>query len=301
MAFLTLQNTKILGVIGSTRVEAGVGYGKSTIVKNVVDTLPLKVVIGSLEVTPNININVTNLNMANRIQYKHFLNQSDYGITFKCEVIINKNEMWHSDSWGRFLMMSSKEYNKQMKEVHAVVDNHKTDFKVINVLKSWIRNMYPVKVVTKAIDVPNGTYIITGNSSRKQVYENYTIWTLEFTTFNPLNLAVYKNNNTAIKKALAKKKNSKSKAANKAKFKKCKLSSLKYSKKKKTVACVKYMQKILYNKGCLKKKSQIDGWYGKVTCKAVRKFQTDFKKKYKLKVTSGTKVDKATFNAMCKV
>ena len=61
------------------------------------------------------------------------------------------------------------------------------------------------------------------------------------------------------------------------------------------------MQAILYKKGCLETKSQIDGWYGKVTCKAVRKFQTKYKKKYKLKVTSGTKIDKATFNAMCKV
>ena len=116
-----------------------------------------------------------------------------------------------------------------------------------------------------------------------------------------MNLAVYKNNNTAIKKALAKKKSSKSKSSNKSKFKKCKLSSLKYSKKKKTVTCVKYMQEILYKKGCLKTKSQIDGWYGKVTAGAVTQFQKKYSKKYKLKVTSGTKVDKATFNAMCKV
>lgn len=300
MAFLTLQNTNILRVIGSTRVEGGVGYGKSTIVKNVVNKLPLKVVIGSLEVTPNVNINVTDLNIVNNIQYKHFLNQSDYGITFKCDVIIGKHEMWKSDSWGRFLMMRSAEYKKQLKQ-GAAFDNHRTKFRVVNVLKTWIKNMYPLKVVTEAIDVPNGLYVITGNSKRKQVYEGYTVWTLEFTTFNPLNLAVYKNNNTAIKNALAKKKKAKSKASNKSKFKKCKLSSLKYSKKQKTVACVKYMQAILYKKGCLETKSQIDGWYGKVTCKAVRKFQTKYKKKYKLKVTSGTKIDKATFNAMCKV
>lgn len=295
MAFLTLENTYIYRTIGKTRVEGGVG-GKQTIIKNV-DRLPLKVVIGSLEVTPNVNINVTDLNFANNIQYKHFLNNSDYGITFKVDVIIGKNEMWRSESWGLFLMMRTKEYQDTLKKQGAIVDNHRSKFRVVNVLKTWIKNMHPLKVVTKAIDVPNGLYIITGNSTRKQVYENYTVWSLEFTTFNPLNLAVYKNNNLAIKKALAKK----STASNKAKFKKCKLSSLKYSKKKKTVDCVKYMQKILFKKGCLKSKSQIDGWYGKATCKAVRKFQTDFKKKYKLKVTSGKSVDKATFNAMCKV
>ena len=292
MTFLTLQNTNILKVIGSTRVESGLGHGKSTVVKNVVDKLPLKVVIGSLEVTPNININVTDLNRvldSNRgdvVQYKHFLNNSDYGITFKCDVIIGKNEVWHSDSWGRYLMMRSAAYKKQLKK-GAVVDNHRDEFKVINILKNWIKNMFPLKVVTEAIDVPNGLYIITGNPSRKQVYADYTIWSLEFTTFNPLNLAVYKNNNTAIKKALAKKKSSKSKSSNKSKFKKCKLSSLKYSKKKKTVTCVKYMQEILYKKGCLKTKSQIDGWYGKVTAGAVTQFQKKYSKKYKLKVTSG--------------
>ena len=71
MAFLTLENTYIYRTIGKTRVEGGVG-GKQTIIKNV-DRLPLKVVIGSLEVTPNVNINVTDLNFANNIQYKHFL------------------------------------------------------------------------------------------------------------------------------------------------------------------------------------------------------------------------------------
>ena len=276
------------GVVGSS--------GKQTLIKNV-DRLPLKVVIGSLEVTPNVNINVTDLNFANNIQYKHFLNNSDYGITFKVDVIIGKNEMWRSESWGLFLMMRTKKYQDTLKKQGAIVDNHRSKFRVVNVLKTWIKNMHPLKVVTKAIDVPNGLYIITGNSTRKQVYENYTVWSLEFTTFNPLNLAVYKNNNLAIKKALAKK----STASNKAKFKKCKLSSLKYSKKKKTVDCVKYMQKILFKKGCLKSKSQIDGWYGKATCKAVRKFQDMYKKKYKLKVTSGKSVDKATFKAMCKV
>ena len=301
MAFLTLENTYIYRTIGKTRMEGGVGgvvgsSGKQTLIKNV-DRLPLKVVIGSLEVTPNVNINVTDLNFANNIQYKHFLNNSDYGITFKVDVIIGKNEMWRSESWGLFLMMRTKKYQDTLKKQGAIVDNHRSKFRVVNVLKTWIKNMHPLKVVTKAIDVPNGLYIITGNSTRKQVYENYTVWSLEFTTFNPLNLAVYKNNNLAIKKALAKK----STASNKAKFKKCKLSSLKYSKKKKTVDCVKYMQKILFKKGCLKSKSQIDGWYGKATCKAVRKFQDMYKKKYKLKVTSGKSVDKATFKAMCKV
>lgn len=249
--------------------------------------LPLNVVQSSgVEVTPRVNINVTDLNKKGSVLYKHFYNNTGNDITFKIDVIIKRGERWKCDLYTMYK-------GKSISDVKS--------WAVTTILKEWIRNSAPLYVVCDAIDIPNGNYIITGNSSRKQTYDNTTVWTLEFTTFNPLNLAVYKNNNTAIKKALSKKKKAKSKASNKSKFKKCKLSSLKYSKKKKTVACVKYMQAILYKKGCLETKSQIDGWYGKVTCKAVRKFQTKYKKKYKLKVTSGTKVDKATFNAMCKV
>lgn len=303
MSFLTLENVKISETLSPYTMEAGLGFGKTTKVKRVIEQLPLKVVMGSLEVTPNININVTDLNKSSdgHTLYKHFLNQSDYGITFKCDVIIGKDDWWYSDAWGEFRLVKSKEYKESMKKYGAASGNHDTEFKVLNVLRVWVKNMYPVKVVSKAIDVPNGVYIITKNPTRKQEYENYTTWTLEFTTYDPLNLAVYKNNNTAIKKAIANQKKAKQKSSANATFKKCKLSTLKYSKKQKTVTCVKYMQAILYKKGCLKKKSQIDGWYGKVTCGAVRQFQNMYKKKFKLKVTSGTKVDKATFNAMCKV
>ena len=58
------------------------------------------------------------------------------------------------------------------------------------------------------------------------------------------------------------------------------------------------MQNILYSKGCLKKKN-IDGWYGKTTKSAVKKFQKKYAKKYKLKKTG--KVDKATFKALYSV
>ena len=56
------------------------------------------------------------------------------------------------------------------------------------------------------------------------------------------------------------------------------------------------MQQLLYNYGCLSKKSYIDGWYGKVTVEAVKKFQKKYKTKYKLKVNG--KVDKSTWKAL---
>ena len=217
-------------------------------------------------------------------------------------MIIGKDDKWHSDSWGIYKLKISESYKKQLKK-GAAVDNHKSDFKVIDVLKQWIKNMHPVKVVTKAIDIPNGTYIITKNPKRKQDLHSHTVWELEFTTFNAMNLALYKTSTSrikqAIKKANKKAKTGKSASTYKSKLKKCKLKEMKYSKKQKKVKCVEYMQTVLYKKGFLKSKNQIDGWYGKVTVGAVKEFQKTYKKKYKLKPNG--KMDSATLNAMCKV
>ena len=167
MSFLTLQNAHIFDVIGTYELRAGVGYGKTTRVNYVLDKLPLKVVIGSIEVTPNINIKITDLNKQSGRIYKNFHNKSDYSITFKCDVIIGKDDMWHSESWGIYKLETSKSYKEQLKK-GAAVRNYDSDFKVLDVLKNWITNMHPVKVVTDAIDVPNGTYIISKNPKRKQ-------------------------------------------------------------------------------------------------------------------------------------
>ena len=117
------------------------------------------------------------------------------------------------------------------------------------------------------------------------------------TTTSGITKAIKKAND---KKASAKKAKAKTKTKQttgyKAKLKKCDYKVLKYSKKKKTVNCVKIMQQLLYNYGCLDKKSYIDGWYGKITVKAVKKFQKKYKTKYKLKETG--KVDKSTWKAL---
>ena len=240
--------------------------------------IPLKIVQSKgIEVSPDLNIEITNLNkdISSNILYKHFFNQGYGGITFKIEVIIHKDER-HGEESGPL---------------------------VIDVLSNIISNMIPVMVITDAIDVPDGAYIIKGNSSRKQDFKEYTVWTLEFITYNSLNSVKYTNNNAEVQKSLknyqiAKKKAvAKSKATTKSKLSKCKLTYLKYSSKKKKIACVKYMQLILYKKGYLTK-SQVDGWFGKKTTLALKKFQKKYKKKYKLKVTG--KVDKATLNALVK-
>jgi len=231
--------------------------------------ISLKVVQGNgVDVTPDLNITVNNLNAGN----KHFLNNGYGGITFKIDVIINKNDKFGNSS-------------------------------VTDKLHEWITTMTPLYVVTEAIDIKNGRYIISKNSNRKQSYKDNTVWTLEFIEFKGINITKFKNDNKYInkaksnyKKAKAKAKKASENATNKKKLKKCKVSNLKYGAKKSN--CVKYMQKVLNNKGFLKKK-QIDGHFGKNTKNALKKFQKKYKKKYKLKENG--KVDKATLKALISV
>ena len=241
--------------------------------------MPLKIVQDKgIEVIPDVNITVTDLNKdsSKNLLYKHFFNQGYGGITFKIEIIIHKTER-HGGELGP--------YKK-------------------DVLSNIIANMTPVMVITDAIDIPDGAYIIKDNSSRKQDFKEYTVWNLEFMTYNALKSVKYANDNKEIQKALKNYQKAKKKAAAKAKasainskLSKCKLKDLKYSKKKKTTKCVKYMQQVLQKKGYLKK-NQVDGWFGATTKNALKKFQKKYKKKYKLKVDG--KVDKNTLKALVK-
>lgn len=242
-----------------------------------------------VEVAPDMNVNVTDLNTVNNTLYKHFYNKGYGGITFTVNVIIHK-----SDYFMGYLTKKTK--NKVTRKPHSI--------RVVTALTYFIKNMTPLSVVSKAIDVPNGTYIITANSSRKQSFPNYTIWSLEFTTYNPITTYVYKNNNArvlaALKQASKKQgnKNTKSSSTNNAKLGQGCLKQLVYSKNKKTNNCISLMQNVLYKKGFLTK-AQVDGWFGPVTANAVKKFQQKYQKSYKLKVTG--KVDSATLNCMMKV
>lgn len=252
--------------------------------------LSLKVMQGDVNVTPDANIVSTELNRGAKgnILYKHFLNKGDGGITVKVSVVIHKDETYN-------------------------------DFLVTDVINSILLAGAVVNIVTDAIDVPDGRYIILKNPSRKQSHANYTIWELDFMTYHGITSVVYKNDNAKVKTALANakkandkakakaaaakkkqttaKKTTKSSTSYKTKFKKCKYSTLKYSKKKKVVECVKYLQQILkknkYYTGA------VDGWYGSMTVTAVQKFQKKYKKKYGLP-TNG-KINKKTFDALCKV
>ena len=258
---------------------------------NVSDYLHLRVDQSKgIDTIPDMAINITDLNKSGNTLYKQFFNNGYGGITFKATIIIKKEDKWN---------------NKLVKDV----------------LHNWFINMSPIAVVTDALDVPDGQYIISKNPTRKQTFIDSTVWELEFTTYTPLRLYKYKNDNSAVLKALkkakqAQKSKSKKRTVN-VNLSKCDYKVLVYSKKKKSVKCVKYMQQILYKRGFLKKK-QVDGWFGKKTKAAVKKFQKDYNKKHKItiNVKSGQKlptgkkllskrlnvtgkVDKATWKALC--
>lgn len=252
--------------------------------------IPLRVIRSNgFDVTPDYNVVVTDLNKgSDGFIYKKFYNKGFGGISFKINILLKRDETWHSSVYRQYKGYDTDEHN------------------VLTVLKEIMRTMTPVKVVTDAIDIPNGNYIITKNPSRKQTTDNSTVWELEFTTYRPLSQVAYKNDNTRVKKAIKsatakkvtpKKNTAKKKTTTASKFSKCKLKVLVYSKKKKTNDCVKQMQTILKNKGFYTGK--LDGWFGSMTTSAVKKFQQKYKKKYSLKATG--KVDKKTFEALQKV
>ena len=264
---------------------------KSNVGVDVNDYLHLRVDQSKgIDTIPNMNINITDLNKSGDILYKQFFNNGYGGITFKATIIIKKTDKWNEKA-------------------------------VKDVLHDWFIHMSPIAVVTDAIDVPDGQYIISKNPNRKQTFIDSTVWELEFTTYTPLKLYKYKNDNSAVLKALQKaktaQKSKNKKATVNVNLSKCNYKVLVYSKKKKTVKCVKYMQQILYKNSLLSKK-QVDGWYGKETKKAVKKFQQKYNKTHKktINVKNGQslptgkkylskrldvtgKVDKATWKALC--
>lgn len=247
--------------------------------------IPLRVIRDrGIEVTPQIDIGVTDLlsDKKNTV-FKNFYNRGYGGITFTIEVIFKKTDNKSSIS------LQSNYYPK--------------DYRVLNWVDYYIKNMIPVYVVTEAIDIKNGLYIITDNSRRTQTYKDYTVWSLEFTTFTGLNSVKFTKSTKALSTVIKKYKRSNtktsskkktSKTAKKSKLAKCKTSQLKYTGNKVTnVKCVKYMQEVLYKKYGLLTKRQVDGWYGPKTKNAIKKFQ----KKKKLKQT-GT-VNSKTLKALC--
>lgn len=251
--------------------------------------LPLRVE-KDVDVIPDMDISITKLNKKGNSRFNHFFSNGYGGITFKVTVLIKyfvKRE-GKSKTYQKDTLIDVVKYKGKGEDYNLELTDMWNNKPVLEVLHDWYSNMTPLSVVTDAIDIPDGEYIITKNPSRKQHYKTSTEWELEFTTYTPLTLFKYRNDNSRVLKALKKnkaKKNSSKK--NKNSLSKCNYKSLKYSKKKKVVKCVKTLQKILKKKKYYSGK--VDGWFGKETTKAVRKFQKKYNKKHvKTKTISGT-------------
>ena len=221
----------------------------------VVRPMSLRVVRSSgVDVTKDFKVNVTDLNTdeENR-RFKQFTNNGDGGVTFRVDVMIGRDDEYSylvSPSIGRFGM-------------------NPADW-----LEYWFVNMLPVYVVSDALDVPNGVYLITKNQSRKQSLDNYTVWTLEFSSFSPLVLHEWTASQSVIKATTpASSSSTTNNSSSKAKqLKDCTASNIVYSTSEKKTDCNKLMQEKLYKLGFLRA-DQVDGWYGPVTMEAVKKFQ----------------------------
>ena len=239
---------------------------------------------GGVNVKPDVHINVETLKTDNSGNlFKHFHNQGNAGLTFTIDILIRHKEKWNEKLWNP----KKKKYD---------INN---PF-VTTLLHAWYKNMFSMYVVTDAIDIPNGEYVITNNPTRKQTFDDYTEWALEFTSYNPLTIHKWVNNNARVQKAIkqANAKTTKSASSLKARLSHCHPELMVYTRTKKVLGCNTMMQTVLYNHGFLTK-AQIDGWFGPVTMNALKKFQRKFQKTYKLRVTG--KMDKATLNCMCKV
>jgi len=286
-----------------------------------VESIPLRIVYGDgVDYSPDVKVNVTDLNNGD----KRFLNVSGKCDSFRVKVLVNKDdtiqgrietelgyELWN---FGGTIWRFSKGWDIQTKQ-----------FNLSDALDYWIRNGVTFLVTSDgdAVDIQDGRYIVTGNSSRKQSARGgYSVWDLEFTKYISeieTGWLVQTGNAKAAVKAYEKqkakkKKNSSSKTSkaqqsepNIVKLKKCKVgkgSEIKYSKTKKVTECVKLMQWVLKKKGYYDK--SVSGWFDDYTLKCVKNFQTEYNKKKKkgkytkkdLLRTDG-KVDKYVLAALC--
>lgn len=244
--------------------------------------LPLHIIQEKgIEVNPDFNINITDLNTnASNTKFKHFKDNGDGGITFKIEVIIKKGESWGYGKQGQadFVYLGKK---------------YPARARITVWLNHWYVHKTPLYVVSDAIDIPNGMYLITANASRKQNYRDYTVWELEFTTYNPLNTVTYDLNQSIAKitgQKTVKKDTKNTKLSN------CDVNLFIYSTtKKNTTQCTRWLQEKLYQLGFLPT-LLTTGWYDDEVMNAVKRFQEKWGKYYNLSVTG--KMDNATLKAI---
>ena len=276
--------------------------------------IPLRVMRdGGVEFNPDLNITVNDLNNGK----KRFINANGKGDKFKINIIIYEKDTFPvtreftDKSWQT--ITDRDDYEDISEDLEG--QYHATLIKQVKLLEAldyWIRNMAVFIVTTRAVDIPNGQYVITENGSRKQTHDGATIWELEFTRYTGANTLTIKYSTNYADKAAAKYKKQKAAKAKKSKSKKktqtsvqkklakCKICKIQYTKNKNnTCICTYYMQYELKRQKFYPANAAIDGWYGSKTLEAVKKFQNKYKKKFNL--TANGKADSKTIKAICKV
>lgn len=262
-----------------------------------VNPIPLHIIQSSgIDTTPDISVTTTNLerNPETNERIRNFHNNGYGGNDFKISVAFREDEtvteMYLSnatnDESGGFRQLS-----------------------VLDLLHEWITNMEVLYVVTDAIGIKNGEYIITGNSNRKQNYDGAVVWDLEFKEYNANNVQQYYFDiNPTIAQALQvakqKKKAAKAKQQTKwqSKLKKCK--NLKGFKLKESNDCNYYLNWLFMDKNYYNNKTKAKYFpnktelkkFKKATAKVIKKIQ---KKKMKMKKPTG-KMDKKTWKYIVK-
>ena len=266
-----------------------------------------------IDITPDFDVNVTDLNGS----YKHFKVNHGLGDTFKISIIIHKNatiEGYYEKIWDVGDIASHKSNlsdfdfdkitgtgwdNASLNDFKWKVTDLKK-FRLTTVLNYFMRTLTPFIISSNMIGINQKVpYIITKNKSRQQDYLNYTVWELEFTRYEKLKYSNFTKTSKGVKNALKKAKSKKSKKVSaktkeRLKLRKCKWNTLKFSKTKKVVPCVKLLQKILNMD--LGTKLVLDGWFGKETSNAVAKYQSKYSKRFGLKKTGHMNL--STYNVM---
>lgn len=117
-----------------------------------IDKIPLKIIRSDkVKVDPQLNIKTTPLHSnPNEQGFLHLHNAGYNGITFSVSVYFDSSDM--------------------------LAGNNKAK------LDEWLKKGSTHSIVTKAIDVPNGEYIITSCTS-EQEFDEVIIWNLTFTQY----------------------------------------------------------------------------------------------------------------------
>ena len=319
----TTSNTSVINTVKSQKnFFSIVPRDNNADLVDVDKPIPLRVVMeDGFELEPDISFK----NIELQGPYDMFKNNSGFNDSFTVTIVLHKDDTVRLN-YERPLSKSGSEVDWDIFEKLFLksVGKDKSTFadsfnaRVTNALDYWIRKGVPFYIHTSAVGISKkNLWLVTEQKKRTQTYDDgYVFWEVTFTRYHEITAQKFNKITKVMEKAFKDAKTSqKTKDRQKARqeLAKCDRKKLVYSKTKKVVDCVKKLQQVLYLQGFLKKE-QIDGWYGKTTKEAVKKYQKKWSKDYGLKVTGnvnphtfqvmigkGKKISKSTQNSIVNV